>query len=376
MKVLPYAHLGARVLKSNFSRLEFPYKLTYATTFWCNYKCQTCNIWEMKPRNEMSFEEIQTFFRKSRDFLWVDLTGGEVTLRKDFVDVCKAVVDHCPNLLLLHFPTNGYLPDKIVENAREIAKMAPERLIITVSTDGDEETNDRIRGIEGGWQRQMETFSRLREIKGVQTVLGMTLSQSNVDHFPVAFEAVKKFYPDLTYTDYYVNIVHESDHFFDNKRTGVRSEVAGSDLADAVEQYSHLRGLARTPVSLLERAYMKRVRRYLETGQNPIRCQALKSSVFIDPWGNVFPCTIYNRKVGALRDTDYDLREIWNRPETQALQQEIWQNKCPQCWTPCEAYQSILGSTLRPWDRNQVEPAPPADNRPPAPAEAARAAVS
>lgn len=376
MKLLPYAHLGARVVKSNFSRLDFPYKLTYATTFWCNYKCQTCNIWEMKPRNEMSLEEIQTFFKKSRDFLWVDLTGGEVTLRKDFVDICRAVIESCPNLLLLHFPTNGYLPDKIVENALEISKMAPDKLIITVSTDGDEETNDRIRGIEGGWKRQIETFRRLREIKGVRTVLGMTLSQSNVDHFPVAFEAVKKEYPDLTYTDYHVNIIHESDHFFDNKRSGVLSEVSPSDLADAVEQVAHLRGLARSPVSLLERAYMKRVRRYLETSQNPIRCQALKSSCFIDPWGNVFPCTIYNRKVGSLRDTDYDLREIWNLPETQALQEEIWENKCPQCWTPCEAYQSILGSALRPWDRNVIEQAASDPARQPAKPAAARVATT
>ena len=364
MKLLPYAHLGARVFKSNFTRLDFPYKLTYATTFWCNYKCQTCNIWKMKPRNEMSLEEIQTFFKKSRDFLWVDLTGGEVTLRKDFVDICQAVVESCPNLLLLHFPTNGYLPDKIVENVREIAKMAPDKLIVTVSTDGDEETNDRIRGIEGGWKRQIETFRRLREIKGVKTVLGMTLSQSNVDHFPVAFEAVKKEYPDLAYTDYHVNIIHESDHFFDNKKSGVRSEVSPSDLADAVEQYAHLRGLARSPISLLERAYMKRVRSYLETSQNPIRCQALKSSCFIDPWGNVFPCTIYNRKVGALRDSDYDLHEIWNLPETKTLQEEIWENKCPQCWTPCEAYQSILGSALRPWDRNVIEPAASVSEKP------------
>ena len=35
-----------------------------------------------------------------------------------FVEVAHAVIDSCPNLLLLHFPTNGYLTDKIVENTR------------------------------------------------------------------------------------------------------------------------------------------------------------------------------------------------------------------------------------------------------------------
>ena len=351
MKLESYLQLGARVLKSNFARLDHPYKLTYAITYWCNYKCEMCNIWKMAPRNEMSLNEIQTFFRKSREFYWVDLTGGEVSLRKDFVDICQTVIDNCPNLIILHFPTNGYLPDKTIDNVRQISRMAPEKLIITVSTDGDEVTNDRIRGIPGGWRRQIETFKRLREIPGVQTVLGMTLSKSNVQHFPVAFDAVKKEFPDLTYTDYHVNIVHESNHYFHNNNLNGRSKVELSDLADAVDEYSHLRGIARTPESFLERAYMKRVRRYLETGKTPVRCQALKSSCFIDPWGNVYPCTIYDRKVGSLRESNYDLSQIWNSQKTLSLQKEIWQYKCPHCWTPCEAYQSILGSSLRLWDR-------------------------
>ncbi len=347
MRITPYAHLAARALKSNVARLNFPYKLTYAVTYWCNYRCETCNIWKMKPRDELKIDEIRTTFKKAEHFLWVDLTGGEVSIRKDFVDICEAVLTGCPNLLLLHFPTNGYLTDQTVANAREIARMKPERLIITVSTDGDELTNDRIRGVEGGWRRQIETFRKLREIPGVQTVLGMTLSQSNVDHFPVAFEAVKKECPWITPNDYHVNIIHESEHFFGNTEEGLRRNVSKFDLADAVERYAHLRGIPKTPVAILEKAYLKRVRTYLERGRTPMRCHALSASCFIDSWGNVFPCTIYNKKIGSLRETDYDLARIWNSPETKALQKEVWDYNCPQCWTPCEAYQSILGNLFR-----------------------------
>ncbi len=28
------------------------------------------------------------------------------------------------------------------------------------------------------------------------------------------------------------------------------------------------------------------------------------------------------------------------------MQREIWRGQCPQCWTACEAYQSILGNVL------------------------------
>jgi hypothetical protein len=40
------------------------------------------------------------------------------------------------------------------------------------------------------------------------------------------------------------------------------------------------------------------------------------------------------------------LAPIWERAETNHLQREIWQGDCPQCWTACEAYQSILGNAL------------------------------
>ena len=348
MRLAPYVALARRALEANFRCLDFPYKLTFCITFWCNYRCQTCKIWEMQPRDELRLDEIRRFFQRSSRFLWVDLTGGEVSLRKDFVEICEAVLTHCHNLVLLHFPTNGYLTDKIVAEVREIRRMRPTKLIITVSTDGDEAMNDEIRGVEGGWRRQIETFRRLREIQGVDVVLGMTLSAANVEHFPQAFSAAKREILDLGYEDYHVNIVHESAHYLRNAHVGLRRRLGAETLARAAESYARLRGPARSPVGFLERAYLKRVRRYLATGQTPMRCHALRSSCFIDSWGNVFPCTIYDRKLGNLREVDYDLASIWNTPEAAALRGEIWDRKCPNCWTPCEAYQSILGNALRP----------------------------
>ena len=345
--IRPYVALAANCVRANVTRLDFPMKLTFCITYWCNYKCETCNIWEMKPSNELTLEEIEEFFRKSNRFSWVDLTGGEVTLRKDFVGVAEAVIGNCKSLLMLHFPTNGYLSDKIVENARAIMKTGIDKLIITVSCDGDEEMNDKIRGIAGGYQRQMETFRRLREIPGVEVVLGMTLSARNVNHFPEAFAAAKRQVPDLEYRDYHVNIIHEGAYLH-NEKSQLREKVEAADLADATDAYAKLRGSGIGPVDYLETAYLKQVRKFLDTGKTPMKCHALRSSCFIDSWGNVMPCTIYDRKIGNLRDSDFDLAAIWHSDEAKKVQAEIWKSDCPQCWTPCEAYQSIMGNFLRP----------------------------
>jgi MoaA/NifB/PqqE/SkfB family radical SAM enzyme len=346
-KLAPYAKLAARAAKANIGRLAFPFKLTFCITYWCNYRCKTCNIWHMKPKDELSLVEIQSFFRRSNRFSWIDLTGGEVSLRKDFVDICESVLTNCRDLVLLHYPSNGYLTDQVVSYTREVVRMGPEKLIITISTDGDEAMNDHIRGIEGGYRRQIETFRQLRDIPGVQVVLGMTLSADNVDHFPVAFAAAKREIPSLEYRDFHVNIVHESEHYLQNPELKLLQAVKPERLARATRAYARLRGFGLSPVNYLERAYLRRVPRYLETGRTPMRCHALRSSCFIDSWGNVFPCTIYNRKLGNLRDSNYDLAQIWQLDAAEELQREIWDYKCPQCWTPCEAYQSIMGNFLR-----------------------------
>jgi MoaA/NifB/PqqE/SkfB family radical SAM enzyme len=347
----PYVRLAARAAKANLTRLAFPMKLTFCITYWCNYRCRTCNIWQMKPKDELRLEEIQRFFRISNRFSWIDVTGGEVSLRKDFVEICESIITHCKDLLLLHYPTNGYLTDQIVTYTREIARMRPAKLILTVSTDGDQETNDRIRGVPGGYQRQIETFRRLREIPGVDVVLGMTLSAHNVDHFPAAFAAAKREIPDLDYRDFHANIIHESGHYLRNVDLQLRDQVSPEALAHATESYAELRGFGISPMNYLERSYLKQVRRFLETGRTPMRCHALRSSCFIDSWGNVFPCTIYDAKIGNLRESGFDLSHIWKSPRTRALQKEIWDYQCPQCWTPCEAYQSIVGNFLRPRQR-------------------------
>jgi radical SAM protein with 4Fe4S-binding SPASM domain len=75
-------------------------------------------------------------------------------------------------------------------------------------------------------------------------------------------------------------------------------------------------------------------------------CHALRASCFIDPWGVVYPCISYSRPMGRLRDTGMRLEPIWKASDTVRVQGEIWQGQCPQCWTACEAYQSILGNVL------------------------------
>lgn len=340
------ANLARKIIQSNFKRLDNPYKLTFALTYWCNYKCKTCNIWQRKPKDELTTDEIDQIFRKSGYFNWIDLTGGEVWLRKDFVDICESAITHNKRLVLLHFPTNGYMTKQIIEGVKEIIKMKGPKLIVTVSLDGDEEVNDEVRGIKGGYKRQMETFIKLREMEGVDVVLGMTLSHLNAGLYWPTYKAVQKEVPDLRIDEMHLNVYHESSHYYGNGEDGTeRDDSYKEKILEELHQYMSLRKI-RGPVSWLERQYQNKVAKYFETEQSPVSCHSLKSSCFIDGWGYVYPCSMYDRKLGNLRDHDYELNKIWELDYTKQTQAEIEKGDCPHCWTPCEAYQSILGNLM------------------------------
>ena len=46
--------------------------------------------------------------------------------------------------------------------------------------------------------------------------------------------------------------------------------------------------------------------------------------------------------------TDLNRSDCGTKSPKGVGQQEIWRADCPQCWTPCEAYQSIMGNFLVP----------------------------
>lgn len=338
------ASLGLAIAEAALHRPSAPLKLNLCLTYWCQYRCKTCNIWQRKPTDELTAAEIAALVRENPDVSWVDLTGGEIFLRPDLDDIFDAMLAGWRKLAILHFPTNGFLTDRIVRSAERIAGRGPAHTIITVSVDGDEALNDEIRGIKGGFRRQMETFRALRQMPHVRAALGVTLSSYNADHIDRTFDACARACPGLSPNEVHLNVAQRSGHYYGNDDTA--GIVPDATAARAALRRHRARRHVRGPAQLLENAYLKHLDGFLETGRTPMRCHALRASCFIDPWGVVYPCITYSRPLGRLRETGMRLAPIWNDGNVAAVQREIWDGQCPQCWTACEAYQSLLGNAL------------------------------
>ena len=89
---LRLARAGARVAGAHAARLPTPLKLNWCLTYWCQYRCLTCNIWKRKPEDELTTREIQDVVRNAPSPSWLDLTGGELFLRQDIGDVLESIL--------------------------------------------------------------------------------------------------------------------------------------------------------------------------------------------------------------------------------------------------------------------------------------------
>jgi MoaA/NifB/PqqE/SkfB family radical SAM enzyme len=338
--------LGARVARSNLGRNARPFKLTLIVTWTCDARCRMCNIWQRAKDSVMTLAEVERFFDANPRFSWVNVSGGEIWTRPDADELFAAILARSKDLYLLDFPTTGQQSDRIVAGVEKILSTRLPKLLVTVSLDGPPATHDEIRGRKDAFANAVRTFSRLRGLRSRRfgCYLGMTLSNFNRGRIFETFEAVRAEIPDLDLSELHVNLAQESVHYYGNEGMGRTGEAALTDLAEFVAR----RGASAHPVAWLERRYQRLTPDFLATGRTPLPCKALASSVFVDAKWNVYPCSMYDAPLGNLRENGFDLAAIWDGPRAVALQREISERRCPNCWTPCEAYQTILGNLLRP----------------------------
>ena len=339
--------LLTEIMAANVRSPKLPYKVTFVATYHCNFRCEMCNIWQKKSVNEMTPSEVALFFDRWPQFRWVHLTGGELFMRRDLDDLVAAIQKSCKSLFLLNFPTTGWFGDKTVKLVERTLERGVGRLMVTISLDGPKAIHEEMRGLPGSWDRAIETFRRLRGIRrsNFQAVIGMTLLTKNADLVEATIAAVREVIPDFKRTELHLNIGHESGHYFDN--LGQAVAVDHRRVARAIADHSARNGHGLHPVHFLENRYQALVPAYYETGRSPLPCSALSTSCFIDAYWNLFPCSIWDEKIGNLRESAFDLQALWSSPRRLELRQNVSEENCPHCWTPCEAYPTVLANLAR-----------------------------
>jgi len=76
-----------------------------------------------------------------------------------------------------------------------------------------------------------------------------------------------------------------------------------------------------------------------------IPCQASRNSLYLDPYGNLYPCIVWDRRLGHVRD---GVKNVLSSDGVAGARKLIDSGKCPVCWNACEVIPTLLTSWRMP----------------------------
>lgn len=326
-----------------------PINVTISTTFRCNSRCLTCNVYE-RPVDEMTLEEWdRVFVSLGRSVHWFTFSGGEPFLRKDLPDIIEAAWRRC-RPKVVNIPTNGTYTDRIVAGVERLAgTLRGTQLVINVSLDAVGERNDVLRGLPGDFEKATETFRRLKALRARNLTVGIhsVISSHNVHAFPKIADALMALGPDQ-----YIAEPAEERVELQTIGTGITPKPAAFDTAIA-----HLEGRLAGPggrgLPSLTRAirlvYYRLARETLRRQEQVVPCYAGIASVHIAAGGDVWACCTKALPLGNLRESGFDFDAVWRSEAARKERLAIKRRECA-CPLANAAYTSILmdpGSLLR-----------------------------
>lgn len=315
-----------------FLKLQIiPYKILINLTDLCNSRCNFCDIWKIKPANEINISDIDRIFKSlNTNLYWLSLSGGEVTLVKYYKQMIDSLVDNCKNIKILAFTTNALAINKALDYAL-YAKQKGLDVLVTISLDGDEQTHDELRGIKGNYKKCFDLYYKLKENK-INCNFGITISDQNHEFVLQKYLKYKSLIKAVTF-------VHNHGIF------GINKDIKDNKILKSIE-YIYRNYPTDKLEHIIEKIHLKIAILFLSSKRekNIIPCDVINSSLHIMPNGDVKPCMFMN-SLGNLREQKID--QIINDKNTLLVKKQIKKNNCPKCWMNCYSPHSIMQHPLK-----------------------------
>jgi heme d1 biosynthesis protein len=144
---------------------RLPSGIVYEPTMRCNLHCEFCYVGDLlniegEWRRELPLEALERAFPAQRG-MQVSLTGGEIFVRKDILDVME--VFRRKGYACGYLTTNGTIID--AARADALADLAKAGFLrhISVSIDGPGELHDAARGLKGAFVRTAAGLRNLQQ---------------------------------------------------------------------------------------------------------------------------------------------------------------------------------------------------------------------
>jgi MoaA/NifB/PqqE/SkfB family radical SAM enzyme len=262
-----------------------------------------CHIWQnpVQEGEELSTEKCIEVIRElaGLDVLNISFSGGEPLLRKDIFDLISHATERGISAGL---DTNGVLVSR--ERAVELARAGIKSIYVSLDSIVPK-THDKIRGVQGTFDKVMEGLENLAGIRKqgkTALFLNTTISRENAFELPSIMKLAKaKGVDGVTFS-----LLQDVEKYSPESELILKKDnilYLEQQLSILFEEYGDL-----LPHSKKYFSY------FSEFIQNPgiaynFRCLALFGVIQIAPVGGIFPCPVAFEKIGNLKN--HSVREIW-----------------------------------------------------------------
>jgi radical SAM protein with 4Fe4S-binding SPASM domain len=305
-----------------------PREAVIAVTYRCNARCKMCGIWRSETTDELAPKE---YLKLPRSLRSINITGGEPFLRKDLVDVVRAIHQILPHARFV-FSTNGFRTDDILAKVGEIASFHG-KVGVGVSIDGLEATHDAMRGVQGMFRSAVSTVDGLKKLGLKDLRMAMTLTEDNIAEVRQAYDMAEAMGIEFSTT-----YAHNSEIYF-KKEDNVCPELKGSRSRELrLVRQSHLRSASAK--DWLRAYHIEGILDPSLRSQFTSHCEAGSRYFFMAPNGDVYPCQVMNLKIGNIRDVDrWD--ELFVGQSEENVKAAV--KRCREdCWMVCNTRSLIM----------------------------------
>ena len=151
--------------KNNYIQKKYPISLVHFVTNRCNARCSFCFIDFDNPdtfKGELSLTEIEKLsLTLGNSIQNINLTGGEPFARKEIKEISEIYIKNA-KVGSLFITSNGSLPERIEDYLDNLVPKYPDtKFVFSFSIDNIERKHDKIRKIEGLFEKCIESYVQL-----------------------------------------------------------------------------------------------------------------------------------------------------------------------------------------------------------------------
>ena len=286
---------------------------TVIVTYRCNARCNMCNRYK-KPslaEEEISLDTI----KKLPPMYFTNITGGEPFIRTDLKDIVRELCKKSDRIVI---STNGFFTDRILDLCKEFPQIG-----IRISIEGLEETNNKIRGLEDGFNRGYTTLKKLVEMGMKDVGFGMTVQDANAKDLVALYNLSNELNMEFATAS-----LHNSFYFVEAKNIIHDRPMVAKEFENLINELLK----SKSPKKWFRAYFNHGLINYIYGQKRLLPCDMAFDTFFIDPYGDVMPCNGTKDKeiMGNLNETT-SWEELWNSPRAESVRKKV---RCcdRNCW--------------------------------------------